>query len=128
MPKKINKNVFVPLDFQGSNIASIDFLSIDIPFLPDEIIIKNVNAHFPAASTNNYKLSCNIMGSYQTISYFSDIGNTALVLPHKIKYIITDDQKIQGSYNFRLNFTSGAANNVNVLVQLTLEFIKYLDH
>lgn len=124
--KKINYNKFLNLDFQGVNISKIT-TQIECPFMPDKILFHNINARFPAAGTNSYYLTSNIVDG-QEIGFLSDVASGLTSNSSPIRYIVSQNKMLQGYYDFNLHFASGAPNTVNTLIQMNIEFIRYLDH
>lgn len=126
MPKKINYNKFLHLDFSGAGISKAN-VQIECPFLPDEIIFNNIVAHFPNTAQNSYYLSSNIVDG-QTLCFLSDISSALSSNNNPIRYIISQNKLVQGYYDFNLNFANGSPNTVNTIILMNIEFIQYLDH
>ena len=119
------KHIEVPFTFNNPATASFRFTkSIDIDFIPDEVIIRQICHRAIVTETQTYSLSSDLVNGYMcTLFTFSNLTGT--VPGTEIIFII--DKPVRGIYNFAMTLSQDPTVVItgNANVSIHLEFVKY---
>jgi hypothetical protein len=116
---------------------------IDIDFIPDIIILKQLNSIYypisnPARTEQIFTISSNLVPNYNAISFpigfiklYDSTGDaiiratTSYTLKPDIHWLNKSNNRIQGNYYFQLSSLTNNTFDFQGYVSLTFEFIKY---